>query len=88
MVLRGETGSLEACIEGRENTDGDTVSRRVRFKGSNAFRTIVDRYLELYERRLHQFEDVYYNGVLIAGRSELKSEFLNNKTGRANDKTA
>lgn len=81
FIFHGRTEQIEACISGRGSISGDTVSKWVEFKGSGVFVTIIDRYLKYYEHHLLKFEDVYYSNKLIASRQELKSFFLNNKTG-------
>ncbi|MGE4284899.1 MAG: UvrD-helicase domain-containing protein [Clostridia bacterium] len=78
--FHGRNKQIEACITGCGDVQGDIMSSWVQFKGSDVFRIIIDRYLKLYERQIHTFEDVYYSGKLIASRNELKAEFLNNKT--------
>lgn len=55
------------------------ISSRI-FKGSTIFLTILERLLWHYAHRLIPFEDIYFNGVIIATRQQLKSRFLNNKT--------
>ncbi|MDP4183212.1 MAG: RNA polymerase recycling motor HelD [Bacillota bacterium] len=81
LEFAGRNRQLEQCIGGRSKLEGEKVSRWVEFKNSDTFKEIIDRYLRLYERKLIQFEDVYYGCKLIMSKSELKSSFLNNKTG-------
>ncbi|NLD48010.1 MAG: AAA family ATPase [Clostridiaceae bacterium] len=79
--FRNRDKLLEECIAGRSDTDGETVAGWVQFKGSAAFKTILDRYLDYYERKIIKFDDVYYNNKVIFNSQELKGEFLYNKTG-------
>ena len=79
--FNGRNQQLENCISGRGDVDGSIVSQWVQFKGSDTFRIIIDRYMKHFERHLILFEDVYYENRLIVSKDELKSDFLNNKTG-------
>jgi len=72
--LRVETRAeqLERIIEG-----GDRLSlESIEFKGSTSFVKILDRLLSHYERKMIPFQDVYYDGQVIATRQLLKSRFL------------
>ena len=53
--------------------------QNIDFKGSNAFKDILDRLMWYYEHEILPFEDVYYNGVVVATRQDLKSRFLNKR---------
>ena len=72
---------LETLINSRANDEGDRRRQSVDFKGSRMFKQILDRLLWYYGHRLIAFEDVYYNGTIIATRQQLKNRFLNNEIG-------
>ena len=86
-ALRGRFGEetrdmqLETLIHSRAKTDADLRRQSIDFKGSRMFKLILDRLLCHYAHRLIDFEDVYYNGTILATRQQLKNRFLNNKIG-------
>ncbi len=49
------------------------------FKGSKTFVTILARWITYYGHKLIPFEDVYFNGVILETRQELKNRFLRNE---------
>jgi DNA helicase II / ATP-dependent DNA helicase PcrA len=70
---------LESLIHSRgKNGDGGR-QQSIDFKGSKVFKQILDRLLWYYEHRLIAFEDVYYNGTILATRQQLKNRFLHNE---------
>ena len=79
----GETRDmqLESLIHSRAESEGGLRGESVNFKGSRVFAQILDRLLWYYGHRLIAFEDVYYNGIILATRQQLKNRFLNNKIG-------
>ena len=72
---------LETLIHSRGNKEGDRRRQSIEFKGSRTFKQILDRLLWYYGHRLIAFEDVYYNGTILATRQQLKNRFLNNEIG-------
>ena len=72
---------LETLIHSRANKEGDRRRQSIDFKGSRMFKQILDRLLWYYGHRLIAFEDVYYNGTILATRQQLKNRFLNNEIG-------
>jgi len=72
---------LETLIHSRAENGGDLRRQTIDFKGSRMFKQILDRLLWYYGHRLIAFEDVYYNGTIIATRQQLKNRFLNNDIG-------
>lgn len=72
---------LETLINSRANTIGDIRRESIDFKGSKMFRQILDRLLWYYGHQIIAFEDVYYNGTILATRHQLKNRFLNNDIG-------
>jgi len=72
---------LETLIYSRTKTLGDQRRQSIDFKGSRIFKQILDRLLWHYGHRLIVFEDVYYNGTIIATRQQLKNRFLHNEIG-------
>jgi len=72
---------LETLIRSRVKTEDNLRRQCINFKGSRIFKQILDRLLWYYGHRLMVFEDVYYNGTIIATRQQLKNRFLNNEIG-------
>ncbi|MBC2728997.1 3'-5' exonuclease [Desulfosporosinus sp.] len=72
---------LESLIHSRTETDNDQRQQCIDFKGSRVFKQILDRLLWYYAHRLIAFEDVYYNGTILATRQQLKNRFLHNEIG-------
>jgi len=72
---------LETLIHSRAKAEGDQRRQCIDFKGSRIFKLILDRLLWHYAHQLIVFEDVYYNGTIIATRQQLKNRFLNNEIG-------
>ena len=70
---------LETLIQSRGKTEGETRRHSIDFKGSRVFKQILDRLLWHYAHRLIVFEDVYYNGTILATRQQLKNRFLYNE---------
>jgi DNA helicase-2/ATP-dependent DNA helicase PcrA len=63
----------------RDEETGGMLRDTYVFKGSAVFAEILKRFLIYFERNIIPFEDVYYNGILVAGSEELKASFLNNQ---------
>lgn len=72
---------LESLIHSRGKTGDEGRRPSIDFKGSRVFKQILDRLLWYYAHRLIVFEDVYYNGTILATRQQLKNRFLHNKIG-------
>lgn len=51
------------------------------FKGSKVFQQILDRWISYYAHKLIPFEDVYFNGIVLETRQQLKNRFLRNEIG-------
>lgn len=86
-VLQGRFGKetremqLEALIHSRVKIGDEGRKKSIDFKGSRVFKKILDRLLWHYAHRLIEFEDVYYNGTILATRQQLKNRFLHNEIG-------
>ena len=72
LKFETRTEQMERIIE---NQDSAAIAS-IDFKGSTDFVLILERFLKYYEQKLHPFEDVYYNGVMVANRQQLKNRFL------------
>lgn len=72
---------LETLIHSHAKVEGDQRRQSIDFKGSRYFKQILDRLLWHYAHRLIVFEDVYYNGTILATRQQLKNRFLHNEIG-------
>lgn len=77
----GKADCIEALIRSRVKGDGNLKKESVDFKGSKSFKQILDRLLWHYAHRRIEFEDVYYNGMIIETRQRLKNRFLKNDIG-------
>lgn len=53
----------------------------ITFKGSLIFKTIMDRLLYYYARKLIPFSDASYGGTILETKQQLQNRFLNNETG-------
>ena len=80
---RAETRNrqLEYLISVGNEGQKDLKRKAIAFKGSVTFLKILDRFLQYYERKLIDFEDVYYDGKILVTRQQLKNQLLNNKIG-------
>lgn len=59
------------------DTDRKTlIKASMEFKQSKNFITILDRYIDYYERRMIEFNDIYYNGECILTRHLLKDDLI------------
>ncbi len=72
---------LESMINCQDAGQGHVRRQSIGFKGSRIFWQILDRLLWHYAHRMIPFADVYFNGVILETRQQLKNRFLNNKTG-------
>lgn len=72
---------FESVISSRDNDKGNIRKKSIEFKGSGTFVRILDRLIWYYAYRMIEFEDVYFNGVILETRQQLKNRFLNDKTG-------
>ncbi|WP_088225551.1 UvrD-helicase domain-containing protein [Desulfosporosinus sp. FKB] len=72
---------IETLIHSRGKASDDVRRQSIDFKGSRVFKQILDRLLWYYAHRLILFEDVYYNGTILATRQQLKNRFLHNEIG-------
>ena len=72
---------LESIIECADSIESTFIRQCLEFKGSSVFVTILERFLQYFERKLLEFQDIYYDGAIIENRQLLKSSFLNNKIG-------
>lgn len=75
----GRCEQIERLISSEECPEKKLKREIIEFKGSRTFVQILDRYIRYYEKRLIPFQDVYYNGVILATRQQLKNRFLKNE---------
>ena len=73
---------LEALISYQDSKNADLKKQSSDFKGSHIFVEILNRFVKYYEYRLLAFDDVYYNGLTIKTKQQLKNIFLDNKINR------
>ncbi len=81
--MRAETRNeqFESLITSRGGEEEKIRRQGIELKGSREFAKILDRLIQLYERRLIAFEDVCFDGKTLFTRHQLKSHILNNKIG-------
>ena len=80
IKMRTRTNQLEFMITSKNRS---RIRETIRFKGTMAFATILDRLVEAYEKELIHFKDVYFGDQLIASKESLKKDFLDNKINMA-----
>lgn len=78
MSIESRNSLLEEIINGKDTNNINIKKSSVEFKLSRTFRTILQRYLNLYEYKMIEFRDIFYNGQCIANRQLLKQELLKN----------
>jgi DNA helicase II / ATP-dependent DNA helicase PcrA len=81
LQFEERTDQLERLISRVESPEKQLKRDMIEFKGSRTFVQILDRYLSHYARRLISFQDVYFNGAVLATRQQLKNRFLKNEIG-------
>lgn len=54
----------------------------IAFKESRIFVQILNRLIDYYERHMVEFQDIYYDSMIIETKELLKDRFLNDKIGR------
>lgn len=77
----GRNMQLESLTCSKDPLESNFRRQCIQFKGSRTFKTILDRFLQHYERRLLPFEDIYYDGSILESKQQLRSAFLDNKIG-------
>ncbi|GAB6181328.1 AAA family ATPase [Desulfotomaculum defluvii] len=79
--LENRESQLESIIQLQGSEKGKAREKNLAFKGSRVFHQILERLLWHFQHRLIPFEDIYFNGVLLETRQQLKNRLLNDKTG-------
>lgn len=77
--LESRNHQLERLISCAYPQDLAQQRESIAFKGSECFRQILDRFLAYYERRMVNFEDIYYHGKVLLTRQQLRAAFLNSR---------
>lgn len=72
---------LEFLIESQGTESGAARQKGIRFKGSPAMVQLLDRLLSHYERRMIPLDDVFYDGVTVMTRQQLKNYLLRDQIG-------
>jgi len=77
---------LETLIQLRDEKKGaqergQLKHESIAFKGSRTFMQILDRLIWHYGHHVIPFEDVYFNGITVATKQQIKARFLNNEIG-------
>ena len=81
FAVETRAAQLEWLINAQGTEEDLTRKQSIDFKGSSTFAKILDRLIRHHDRRLLEFEDVYYHGIIIETKQQLKNRFLNNKFG-------
>jgi DNA helicase II / ATP-dependent DNA helicase PcrA len=77
--LEGRNAQLEGLLAKQTGPEKDLKRQVLEFKGSSVFVQILDRFIWHYARQMLPFQDVYFNGVILATRQQLKNRFLRNE---------
>ncbi len=80
LRMRSRSSQLEYMITNRNRK---AIRNTIRFKGSSQFVEMLDRLIEIYEKELIKFKDVYYAGEVIADAKSLRKNFLDNPINMA-----
>ena len=75
LSMKTKSENFENIITAETEEHRNFLRKYDEFKGSFIFSKIIDRFIEHYEHKLIDFEDVYYNGKIIEKR-ELSKAFL------------
>ena len=81
MELEMRANQLERLTLHQHDRQGILMRNMIEFKGSEAYLTLLERFLHYVEHRLIDFQDVYYHNRILATREELKSLFLHDEVG-------
>lgn len=81
FILQTKEGYLEDLINHYHSYYMRIRRASASFKSSRIFQQILDRWLDYYAHKLIPFEDVYFNGVVLETRQQLKNRFLRNEIG-------
>ncbi len=71
---------LESLVMLHKQQDLRLKVQAIGFKGSLAFKKILDLFIHYYIKRLLPFQDIYYDGQVIKTKEELKNQLLKDKT--------
>lgn len=75
IKLHSRTRQLEALLTHPHRKE---LREMVRYKGSMSFIKLLDALVEVYEKELITFKDVYFHRQLIASKESLRRDFLDN----------
>ncbi|MZP29192.1 AAA family ATPase [Heliobacterium undosum] len=81
FAVESRAEQLEGLLQAEDSRTAFRRQRAIAFKGSRAFVTLLDRLLRHWAHRVIPFEDVFYDGVTVETRQQLKNRFLHNKIG-------
>ncbi|MGB4438265.1 MAG: UvrD-helicase domain-containing protein [Sedimentibacter sp.] len=79
LSIRTKSETFENIICAETEEKRNFLRSYNEFKGSKVFIKIIDRLIYYFERKLIQFEDVYFNGEIIENRNLLKAFLLSGK---------
>ena len=72
---------LEALIGAQDDRASALRKSSIAFKESKVFEIILNRLIRYYAHHFIVFEDVYYDGITLETKQQLKAHFLNDKIG-------
>lgn len=72
---------LETIIKFQDSLYGQIRIQSIVFKGSRSFIQILSRLLQYYEHHLIKYTDVYFDGITLETKQQLKNRIVNEKTG-------
>ena len=72
---------LEKMISHQDSTEAQIKKASIDFKESKTFIEILNRLIQYYERKEIQFEDIYYEGVVVETKDMIRNQFLQDKIG-------
>jgi DNA helicase-2/ATP-dependent DNA helicase PcrA len=79
LSMKSKSENFENIITAETEEQRNFLRSYDDFKGSFVFSKIIDRFIEYYEHKLINFEDVYYNGKIIEKRELAKAFLLSGK---------
>ncbi len=79
VSIKSRNETLERIIIAEDECEKQLLKSSLKFKTSDAFLILLDRFIQYYERRLIEFSDIFYNRECIAHRHLLKAELLNSQ---------
>ncbi|QNO15421.1 AAA family ATPase [Alkalicella caledoniensis] len=74
--IKSRTALLEKIISTDDIKKKELLKASIQFKLSKEFITILDRFIQHFERKMIDFTDIHYNGQCVVTRDLLKADIL------------